>query len=99
MVLLQSSQATPNSLNLNAEGDRKILDYVLHCYGRLNGSVLMEITHKEAPWQIARMGLEPGERSNNIISDEDIKDYYEDLNQKYRLNTEAGVHKYIESVS
>jgi hypothetical protein len=34
------------------------------------------MTHAERPWQLARQGLAPEERSNNIIEKEWMKSFY-----------------------
>ena len=82
---------------LKAE-DKKIIDFVLNTFGRLNGKVLMDITHKEEPWNTARVGLETFEMSKNVISDSSIGDYYKGINKIYDLTTREGVNKYIDSL-
>jgi uncharacterized phage-associated protein len=78
--------------------DKAVIDYVLTNLGRLNGKVLMDITHKESPWNDARSGLLPYESSANIISDSSIKEYYHGINAIYGLKQRAGVNKYIDSL-
>ena len=71
---------------------------MLNTFGRLNGKVLMDITHKEEPWNTARVGLETFEMSKNVISDSSIGDYYKGINKIYDLTTREGVNKYIDSL-
>lgn len=78
--------------------DKRIIDYILDNFGRLNGKVLMDITHMEAPWNNARLGLEAYEPSNNVISDESIKRYYKSINDKYDLSKREGVNSYIDDL-
>lgn len=53
-----------------------IAKWVYEAYGEFSGTELEIMTHREDPWIIARGTLKPWERSNVIISDADIKDYY-----------------------
>lgn len=53
-----------------------ILNQVWDIYGRFNANQLESLTHQEDPWINARKGLSPLERTNAIISDEDIFNYY-----------------------
>ena len=50
----------------------KILEY----YYKFTADELEDITHQELPWKKARKNLSMYESSNNIISDDDIKNYY-----------------------
>lgn len=54
----------------------KFLEDVWETYGALDGDQLEELTHTEAPWKNARQGLGILENSTNIISDNDMKNYY-----------------------
>ncbi len=81
-----------------SSGDKKIIDFVLSTFGRLNGNVLMDITHREEPWNNARLGLESFEMSKNIISDSSICEYYKGINKIFDLTTREGVNKYIDSL-
>ena len=81
-----------------SDEDKYIIDYVLGIFGRLNGKVLMDITHKESPWNMARLGLESFEMSNNVISDYNIREYYHNMDKAYDLKTKEGVNNYINSL-
>ena len=76
--------------------EKDIIDYVLDNLGRLNGKTLMDITHKESPWNEARLGLEPFEASQNIISDQSIMDYYRGIDTRFDLRKREGVRNYID---
>ena len=52
---------------------------VLEGYGSFPAHTLSELTHQERPWLDARRGLAPGERGNQVISQESIYEYYDSL--------------------
>lgn len=45
----------------------RIIEDVLDVYGVLPGDELVETTHAEPGWLRARQGLEPKDRSNNVV--------------------------------
>lgn len=53
-----------------------ILEDVYQHYGEFTAKRLEKMTHEEAPWKNARMGLEPYAQSNEKISKIAIKAYY-----------------------
>lgn len=53
-----------------------VLDVVYKIYGKFSGNKLEQLTHAEDPWKNARKGLESTEKSQKIITDEDIIAYY-----------------------
>ncbi|MBD2123415.1 Panacea domain-containing protein [Trichocoleus sp. FACHB-262] len=57
----------------------QLLDIVWEIYGELSASQLWKLTHSELPWIEARQGLAPSESSQNPISLQDMKNYYEDF--------------------
>jgi uncharacterized phage-associated protein len=67
-----------------AEGDpsqltdeqRGSIDAVVGFYGKYSAHDLSELTHRETPWREARVGLAPGERGNNVISDAALAEFY-----------------------
>lgn len=61
------------------EDEIEVLEEVWMVYGELSAKHLEELTHSENPWIQARKGLEPAEKSTNIISHEQIKNYYASL--------------------
>lgn len=55
---------------------KETIDIVLDFYGDKDPLWLSELTHKEAPWKIAREGIPAGEPSCKIISKESMQEYY-----------------------
>ncbi|MDO4911408.1 MAG: DUF4065 domain-containing protein [Corynebacterium sp.] len=53
-----------------------IVDEVLENIGSLNGSQLSKKTHREKPWSDQRIGLLPGQHSQNAITNQAIKEAY-----------------------
>lgn len=64
-----------NSSLFNDE-DLDLLESVWVTYGHNSANDLEALTHTEAPWRNARAGLNDDESSNNVISTEDMKNYY-----------------------
>ena len=52
---------------------------IFNSYGDFTGDQLEIINHKEAPWINARKGLQPWQNCNNIISEDDMKEYFRSL--------------------
>ena len=96
--LIPKFELDPTCFSMLGADEKKVIDFVLNTFGRLNGKVLMDITHKEEPWNKARSGLETFETSQNIISDSSICEYYEGMNKIYDLTTREGVNRYIDSL-
>lgn len=80
---------------LLSEEERTVLDYVIDHFGIYNGSVLMRLTHKEKPWIAARNGLPEFAPSSNVIKEDDIHEYFTDMNARFNLKTSDGVNAYI----
>lgn len=57
--------------------EKKVLDIVWQSYGKFDGKYLEMLTHAEDPWLNARRGLNQTDVSQNIISDESMRSYYE----------------------
>lgn len=62
-----------------SEAESSTVDAVFESYGRLSGSQLRALTHKERPWRVAREGLAPGDYSDREIDPEVMLDYYSGL--------------------
>ena len=60
-----------------------------------SGKVLETITHKEKPWINARKNYEPGERSDEIISKMDMKNYYLSISNTFELDNVESMQHYI----
>jgi uncharacterized phage-associated protein len=71
---------------LNGE-QLEFIDELLIEYSKLSGTQLERLTHSESPWLEARMGLHSSEKSENIISKEAMKAYYQE--QLYGETTKA----------
>ena len=93
-VIADYDRTIPYDELLSVE-ERKVLDYVIDCFGIYNGSVLMRLTHKEKPWQDARGGIPEFAPSNNIIENASIREYFETINKKYHIKKPEGVKAYI----
>ena len=59
--------------------EESFLGDVWETYGDLSANALEALTHTEAPWQIARAGLQPDEQSRKVISPQDMADYYRSI--------------------
>lgn len=57
-----------------------ILEQVYQVYGGYNGNELESISHQERPWLNARVGLQPYEATDRVISDRDIFEFYNSMN-------------------
>ncbi|CAL28426.1 MULTISPECIES: Panacea domain-containing protein [Staphylococcus] len=63
--------------NIQLEEDiEDVLIQVMDVYGNFNGNQLENITHQEKPWIDARIGYSPLENCNEIITEEEMFDYY-----------------------
>ena len=54
-----------------------MLDVVWNVYGKFDGKYLEQLTHTEEPWLNARRGLDADVASQNVITDESMKAFYE----------------------
>ncbi len=52
------------------------IEKVLEAYGDKEPWWLSELTHEEAPWKLARGSTPPGEKSHNIVTKENMQQYY-----------------------
>ena len=52
---------------------------VVETYGNKSANWLSALTHSESPWVDARVGVEPGERSNRVITHGAMAEYYGNL--------------------
>jgi uncharacterized phage-associated protein len=73
--------------NQFSDKEKEVLDMVWHVYGKFDGKYLEMLTHQEEPWQKARNELGTDTASQNVISDESMKSYYE---QRLEEATRAG---------
>lgn len=61
------------------EDQTATIDAVIEAYGRLDAYQLSTLTHSEPPWRNARQGVPPGARSNVVITDDAMEEYYGSL--------------------
>lgn len=80
-----------------SEHEKKVIDLVINTFGKYSGKVLENITHEELPWKNARVGYEASEPSNEIISKDEIKNYFVNVAGKYGVDTEEKLNCYIQS--
>ena len=62
-----------------SETQRETIDAVFVFYGDKSPQWLSDLTHMEAPWQLARRGLPGSERGSEIIPKETLAEYYGSL--------------------
>lgn len=53
-----------------------LLESVWITYGDKDADELEALTHRELPWRAARNGISDGERSNNVLSNTTMHNYY-----------------------
>ncbi len=75
--------------------EKEIIKLVINTFGMYGGKTLEKITHKESPWLVAREGYSTNEPSNEEISKESIKSYFDSVRAKYNMDSEADVMRYI----
>lgn len=59
--------------------ERETVDAVLRDYGDKKSQWLSDLTHSEAPWKDARRGTPEGARSQSVITQAAMAEYYESL--------------------
>ena len=79
------------------EQEKMVIDLVINTFGKYSGKVLESITHEELPWKNARAGYVPTESSREIISKEEIKNYFICVADTYGVDTEEKLNHYIQS--
>lgn len=71
----------PEYINMNFDifspKEKEALDMIWNIYGKFDGKYLELLTHEEDPWLKARQGLDVASASQNIISDDSMKTFYE----------------------
>lgn len=55
---------------------RETIDAVLRAYGDKSPQWLIDLTHKEGPWNQARRGVQSGQNSENEITPASMSEYY-----------------------
>ncbi len=59
----------------------ELIQVVLNKYGTKSAFELEYLSHSENPWNNARKGLKPYQSCSNVISKEDMENYYKSLVQ------------------
>ena len=77
------------------DNEKKVIELVVNTFGIYSGKVLEKITHNESPWKEARIGYGESIPSNELLSKDQIMNYYIQTNNKYGIDTEDGLRKYI----
>ncbi len=68
------------------------LDLVWSVYGKYDAKYLERLTHAEKPWVNARQGIDHKERCNNIISKQEIQEYYSGLREIHGICSEYSLN-------
>ena len=74
--------------------EKEIIDMVLNTFGMYSGKTLERITHNESPWADVYDDNVCG-YTNEPITKEAIRGYFELISQDFDLKTEDGLKKYI----
>ena len=77
------------------DDENRVVDLVVNTFGMYGGKVLEKITHNETPWREARKGYGDSIPSSELLQKDRIMKYYIAVNQKYGIDTETGLKKYI----
>ncbi|MCF0145581.1 MAG: DUF4065 domain-containing protein [Eubacterium sp.] len=80
-----------------SDDEKKVIDLVIGSFGLYGGKVLERITHNEKPWIDARKGYSDGIPSNELLSKESIRSYYQSVNKEYGISNVEGLKRYIQS--
>lgn len=79
------------------DDEKNTIDLVINSFGKYSATVLSEITHNESPWKDARGNQDPLQYSRQIISKDKIKNYFKKVSEKYGVDTEENINRYIQS--
>ena len=71
----------PGDPDVLSDGERESINLVLQAYGDLTAHQLSLMTHREPPWQAARLRAKaaPMERSTVPLRDAEIYEYFDNL--------------------
>lgn len=75
----QISSVPIGNADLLNKDQRETVDAVVTFYGNKSAQWLIDLTHNEGPWKIARTGLAPLERGENEITLDAMSEYYSSL--------------------
>lgn len=75
--------------------EKQMVDLIAGTFGLYGGKTLEKITHNEEPWEFARRGYADEIPSNELLTKERLKAYYEKISKLYEINTTEGLNSYI----
>lgn len=73
---LPISQPAERKADLSGPNTASFLDLVYKTYGHYTGDQLENISHQEDPWSNARTGYSKADYCRNIISEDQMRQYY-----------------------
>lgn len=74
------------------------LNSILENFGCYSGAILREMTHLTDPWIKSREGLDENEPSCRQISNEDMKDYFDNVCKEYNISSIHDIKNYSEAL-
>lgn len=80
-----------------SDQEKKVINLVINTFGKYSGKVLETITHNESPWKEARNNYDPLQLSRVIIDKNEIMKYFNLIANKYGIDTEEKLNRYIRS--
>lgn len=78
------------------DNEKEVIGQVVNTFGIYGAKALEKITHNEEPWKNARKGYGDHIPSNELITKESIRLYYETVDKEYGIETENGIRQYIQ---
>lgn len=72
----------PKSCPESDENTKKLIEDIIEVYGEHSARYLEELTHQEDPWRNARKNLPLEAKSNEIITQASMLDFYTKLRKK-----------------
>lgn len=72
-----------------------ILETVWNVYSKFDAKHLERITHSEEPWKVARGDCEEDDKSNAIIGEDNVKEFYKSIREKYNINSTEDLDRYV----
>ncbi len=84
-----------------ARDQEDLLQEVFRSFGRFSGNMLSDITHFEGPWLDARKraGAAPGERCQEKISLDSMRDYFGSAVERFRISKDKdGMTRFAEDI-
>lgn len=80
------------------EKEKAVIDSVIKYVCCYSGKVLEEFTHSELPWLNAREYLSETEPSDNIISKDDLGNYFNNIKEKYNMMNPNDIKEYTQTM-